>query len=147
MGFIVKVGVSNEKEILTTMKKILFVSGLTLFFIGAQVTTLAAEEVSTDGHIGMEVVEPDSGMISSATTQQSLSRVVDSKYDGGWWYRGQQGNRLVSEYKHYDKQGRGSCRNGNGTFSDGGWKKKNVFSKSSVGYTTLGGNKVYYDYK
>lgn len=73
-------------------------------------------------------------------------RYTDGPMDGGWWARGVSGINLISEYKHYTMKGRASCRNGLGSFSDGGWKNKNQWSKARVldwGF----GNKVYYDKK
>lgn len=96
-------------------------------------TALATASLN-DRHSGSEVV--------SETT-----RYEDGPMAGGWWTRGKSGSNLISEYKHYTKEGRGSCRNGNATFSDGGWKPAETWSKSKVGYALLGGNKVYYDYK
>lgn len=132
------------------MKKIMFVNSLALLLVVGGGTVLASEVPVTESYKGSELVTENSVMTSSFISDDENHinpLVTDTEMDGGWWYRGKVSNRLVSEYKHYSKQGRGSCRNGNGTENDGGWKKKDVWSKSSVGYTLLGGNKVYYDYK
>ncbi len=129
------------------MKKIFAVSMLSLLLI-SNGSVLASEKAISEKHMGEETIFEDSTMeLSFVREDKPTTRAEDGAMDGGWWYRGKNGNRLVSEYKHYTKQGHGSCRNGNGTYNSGGWKQKNVWSKSSVGYTILGGNKVYYDNK
>lgn len=65
----------------------------------------------------------------------------------GWWRRGHDGSRNISEYQDYSLQGHASCENGNGTFSNGPWVPAYSWSKSSVGWTSLGGNKAYYNYR
>ena len=96
---------------------------------------------------GEELITEEGMKSTFVSDEEKQSRATDGPVDGGWWYRGKNGSSLVSEYKHYTKQGRGSCRNGNGTYNDGGWQSSGVFSKAKVGYTLLGGNKVYYDYR
>lgn len=102
-------------------------------------------ENRVDDFKGFEIIEETDTVRESFIKDSDLPRYDDGPMDGGWWTRGKNGNNLISEYKHYMKQGRASCRNGNGTFSDGGWQSAGVWSKSKVGYTLFGGNIVYYD--
>lgn len=132
------------------MKKIFIINSLALLLLTGGGTVLAAEDSATETHKGEELVTVDgttSSFVADTDNNDVSIFAEDGAMDGGWWYRGKVSNKLVSEFKHYTKQGRGSCRNGNGTEDDGGWKNSNIWSKSSVGYTVLGGNKVYYDYK
>lgn len=132
------------------MKKFFIANSLALLLLAGGGNALAAENSATETHVGEELVTVDgttSSFIADTDNNDVSLLATDGAMDGGWWYRGKVGKNLVSEYKHYSKQGRGSCRNGNGTEDDGGWKKSNVWSKSSVGHTALGGNKVYYDYR
>ncbi|WP_280739338.1 MULTISPECIES: bacteriocin [unclassified Enterococcus] len=108
-------------------------------------TPAAAAEIDSS-YKGVEVIEESEGITSSFVSENRLSRATDGAYDGGWWYRGKSGSLLVSEYKHYKKEGRASCRNGNSDYSDGGWNPVNHFSKANVSYSKSG-NKVYYDYR
>ncbi|MTD41487.1 bacteriocin [Erwinia sp. CPCC 100877] len=74
-------------------------------------------------------------------------RLISSAVGGGWWRRGKNGSRNISEYQHYSRQGHASCENGNGTFNNGPWKNSYQWSKSSVGWTVFGGNRAYYNYR
>lgn len=121
-----------------------FIGLIGLSLIGGSTSFAATSEVSFKG---TEIIGESDFLKSTYVEDQKLARYEDGAMDGGWWTRGKNGNRLISEYKHYTKQGRASCRNGNGTFSDGGWNPVGYWSKSSVGYTVLGGNNVYYDYR
>lgn len=129
------------------MKKVLtnLLLGALLLSTGVAMAGAGSEN---DGHSGSELVSEATGVKESFVKDRKISlRYTDGAQSGGWWTRGKLKNNLISEYKHYKKKGRASCRNGNGTYSDGGWKSKGKWSKSKVGYTYLGGNKVYYDFK
>jgi len=100
----------------------------------------------------MEVVDSNAGLKSSQVKTELPTKTGDiqasydsSKVGNGWWRRGKNGDRLISEYQPYAGQGHASCENGNGTFSNGAWVGAYNWSKSSVGYTLFGGNKVYYN--
>jgi hypothetical protein len=137
-------GIKRKEQKL--MKKLITFAALcgTLLVTGGGV--LAAGQANQD-YAGVELVTADSGLKSDFISDQPRPRYEDGEVDGGWWTRGQIGNSLVSEYKHYTASGYASCRNGNGSFDDGGWKPAGEWSKSRVGYTLLGGNRVYYNHE
>lgn len=84
--------------------------------------------------------------VTGVSTDKDL-RVNSPAQSGGWWRYGKKGNRNISDYQHYSKEGHASCENGNGTFHSGKWVSAYSWSKSSVGWTWLGGNKAYYNYR
>ncbi|EOL49035.1 hypothetical protein [Enterococcus caccae] len=94
---------------------------------------------------GQENVDHYTSIVESKDNPRS--RYASSAVGGGWWRRGKNGNRNISEYQHYSKQGHASCENGNGTFGNGGWKSSYQWSKTSVGWTLFGGNHAYYNYR
>ncbi|MGM0123912.1 hypothetical protein IGI37_001286 [Enterococcus sp. AZ194] len=117
------------------MKKLLIMVVMSLGLIGG--TAVFANEIVTQVQGGMEVLD-------GATPAYESSGV---EHNRGWWRRGHDWNRNISEYEDYSKQGHGSCENGNGTFDEGKWVPAYQWSKASVGWTLLGGNKAYYNYR
>ncbi|MGL4953539.1 MAG: lactococcin 972 family bacteriocin [Culicoidibacterales bacterium] len=73
--------------------------------------------------------------------------VTSGNVDGGYWIRGKRENSVISEYKHYSKQGKASVVNGMGYTSEGDWKSANIYSKASQSWSFLGTNKSYYDWR
>lgn len=127
------------------MKKTIITGLLTLVCVAGAVPVFASAPSQINGK--MENVDSYTSVVETKDPKNGgMLRIDSSAVDGGWWRRGHDGNRNISEYQHYTKTGHASCENGNGTFSDGGWKAPNVWSKASVGWTVLGGNKVYYNH-
>lgn len=132
------IGENKMKKIFITT---LLMSGMAL---GLVVPITNATPVSL--HLGGE--ENVDGYSYVVETKDSTTPRYDSSaVGGGWWRRGKSGDRNISEYQHYTKEGHASCENGNGTFNGGGWKAAYQWSKSSVGWTLLGGNRAYYNYR
>lgn len=127
------------------MKKTIITGFLTLICVASAIPAFAS--VSPQANGGMENVDSYTTVVETKDSKDNgMLRIDSSAVDGGWWRRGKNGDRNVSEYQHYTKNGHASCENGNGTFSDGGWKSPNVWSKASVGWTVFGGNKAYYNH-
>ncbi|SNZ02463.1 hypothetical protein SAMN05421503_0115 [Terribacillus aidingensis] len=99
---------------------------------------------------GSEIIESSQGVTESYVkdTQSGFStNATSGEISGGYWIRGKRDGRVVSEYKHYQKEGRASVTNGAGYHDDGGWKAKNVWSKADLDWSFWGTNKSYYDYR
>ena len=127
------------------MNKMIIISLFTLLCVAGTIPVFASAPSQING--GMEIVDSYTTVVETKDTKNTgMLRMDSSAMDDGWWRRGRLGNRNISEYQHYTKSGHASCENGNGTFSDGGWKAPNVWSRASVGWTVFGGNKVYYNH-
>ncbi|MEY8445031.1 bacteriocin [Enterococcus ratti] len=129
-----------KKIIMTT----LLISGMAVLLVVPMANAAQSSFYSS----GQENVDGYTTVVETQDRKDEISPRYDSSaVGGGWWRRGKSGNRNISEYQHYTKKGHASCENGNGTFNDGGWKDPNQWSKSSVGWTLMGGNKAYYNYR
>ncbi|MBL1223639.1 bacteriocin [Enterococcus sp. BWR-S5] len=129
------------------MKKIVIASFITLVSVTSLMAPVAqAAEPTLYAEKGFgENVDNLTAVVE--TKDSPLQRLTSSGVDGGWWRRGKNGSSNISEYQHYSKQGHASCENGNGTFKSGGWKSAYTWSKASVGWTVLGGNRAYYNHR
>lgn len=97
-----------------------------------------------------EVVYENDQLRASNTydnTNNISSFATSGEMDGGYWIRGKSGSNVLSNYKHYTKQGFASVTNGEGKYKDGGWKPKNVQSVATLPWTSKGTNKANYDFK
>lgn len=114
---------------------------------GYSIVQASERQLTVDG--GMEVVDDYHGVISSEVYDSVQPRITSTSVEDGrgWWRRGQSGNLNISEYVDYQGEGHASCENGNGTFDNGDWEPAYTWSTSSVGWTVLGGNKAYYNYR
>lgn len=89
---------------------------------------------------GEEIINP----YQKAVTSGDMDKGTDNH---GYWIRGTRDDLVISEYKNYKKEGRGSVVNGDGHYRDGGWKPKDTFSKASAYKAFWGGNKAYYNFR
>ncbi|GIN12613.1 hypothetical protein J26TS2_24800 [Shouchella clausii] len=113
--------------------------------VGLTFTAIASSEPEQE-----ETITADYGIVEGvvADDPNAISTSAESgNKDGGYWIRGKRDGQLVSEYKHYKKEGRASVTNGKGYHKDGGWKKPEKWSKASLKWTFTGTNKAYYDYR
>ncbi|WP_243894094.1 hypothetical protein [Mammaliicoccus vitulinus] len=107
-----------------------------------------ADVTSVNG--GSENVDNSNGLVQSETQDNnsgiSLQSISQGNESGGFWIRGIRSKTVVSDYKHYKKQGKGMAINGDGKRGNGGWKKAGTFSNGRVAKTGSGNNS-YYDHK
>src|SRR6478735_1754253 len=103
----------------------------------AEDTPNQSELITEDFGIAESYVSDDPNEISTLATSGNM--------DGGYWIRGKRNGDVISEYKHYKKEGRASVTNGRGYHDDGGWKAKEKWSRASKDWTFRGINKAYYD--
>ncbi|WP_366248308.1 hypothetical protein [Terribacillus aidingensis] len=97
-----------------------------------------------------EVIKADQGVTESYVKDTQTGFTINAEsgaISGGYWIRGKRDGRVVSEFKHYTKEGRASVTNGAGYHDDGGWKAQDVWSKADLDWSFWGTNKAYYDYK
>lgn len=100
-----------------------------------------------------EIISADYGIVENVefnkktNDKDKINRAKSSDIDGGFWIRGKRDGEIVSEYKHYTKQGRASVTNGAGYHDDGGWQKPYKWSKASLDWSFWGTNRANYDYR
>ncbi|MFB1097230.1 hypothetical protein [Terribacillus sp. JSM ZJ617] len=97
-----------------------------------------------------EVIKADQGVTEGYVKDTQTGFTINAEsgaISGGYWIRGKRDGRVVSEFKHYTKEGRASVTNGAGYHDDGGWKAQDVWSKADLDWSFWGTNKAYYDYK
>lgn len=130
-------------------KTILASAALTLGIAGIGAGGVASANNGSEA-VHSENVDNYNGVQKSETQDQNDSGIVEEtkagKKDGGFWIRGKRGNKVISDYKHYKKSGKGTAINGKGRVGSGGWKPAGTFSKGRVG-KTWSGNQSYYSHK
>lgn len=107
----------------------------------ADITSINGGSENVDNYKGL--VQTKTEDASNGTTFRAISQ---GKVSGGFWIRGIRNKTVVSDYKHYKKQGKGTAINGKGYVGNGGWKNLGYFSYGRV-TKTWSGNNSYYDYR
>lgn len=106
--------------------------------------------ISAIGASQLVFADDDSTIYGGHEEVNGMARtgMTTSKMDGGTWVRGKSGEKVVSKYVHYKKDGHASTINGVGTIDDGGWKKKDEWSIANKNtWTKKGVNHVYYNHR
>lgn len=118
--------------------------------VGIALTLGGFLSISTIGASQLVYADNDSNIYGGQEVVNGMLRTgIDSgKVDGGTWVRGKSGNKVVSKYVHYKKDGHASTVNGVGTVDDGGWKPKDEWSIANKNiWTKTGINHAYYNHR
>lgn len=133
-----------KKAIIVAIAAGVLVVPASMNVFAAEKTVGKSEIVTADSTITEGFVADEN---NSGNKPQLYAGVTSGKADGGYWIRGKRDGNVISEYKHYTKQGRATVTNGKGVYNDGKWQKKDVFSKAKATWTSSGTNKANYDNK